>query len=558
MERRRRQRGTAFAYIGVALFAMVGFTGLAVDLGRGYVVKSNLSKAVDAAALAAARRIGEGEQAATDEAVKIFNANFPSGFLGVKSVDSPPQITFTTGADQAYVMTVSSRAVLPTTFMQVVGFTELPVAASGQATRRLVDLAFVLDHSNSLGSQYADVKTAAQQFISYFDSTKDRVSLVMFATSTVVVDAMNTSSRGFDKSSILGHISSSSTGVVSTATAEGLYAGWDQLRSVTTSSQSVLRVIVLFTDGAPNTFSGTFSVKACHGCSAVDPAPKTGALFTYDYPNVHGQGQNNPAVTGLADIYGSPSDMGLHYVSPTNSNYTSGTSTNLQLVNPDIPTMPLVSTHPTHVSSGIPPGFSLYDSSLSGQRVLIGGNGTSYPNHVQNANNASRNLVEIIANAARPDNSGAYPIRIYTLGLGDLLNYEAGSVPETGSSILMRIANDPASPGYNSSQAEGKYYLAADTSQLASAFAAIPNQISRISQYRRAHTGPAVRWRRSPRPPRSHVRAPPCRRARHLVTPPLNPRRQYAFSAPLRDFESASACRTRTRRDLGRHASRQR
>jgi len=187
-------------------------------------------------------------------------------------------------------------------------------------------------------------------------------------------------------------------------------------------------------------------------------------------------------VTGLAEISGTPSDMGLHYVSPTNSNYTSGTSTNLQLVNPDIPTMPLVSTHPTHVSSGILTGFNLYDSSLSGQRVLIGGNGTSYPNHVQNANNASRNLVEIIANAARADNSGAYPIRIYTLGLGDLLNYEAGSVPETGSSILMRIANDPASRGYNSSQAEGKYYFAGDTSQLASAFEAIRNQIIRISQ----------------------------------------------------------------------------
>src|SRR5439155_3090551 len=83
MERRRRQRGTAFAYIGFSLFALVGFTGLAVDLGRGYVVKSHLSKAVDAAALAAARRIGEGEAAATAEAVKIFNANFPSGFLGV-------------------------------------------------------------------------------------------------------------------------------------------------------------------------------------------------------------------------------------------------------------------------------------------------------------------------------------------------------------------------------------------------------------------------------------------------------------------------------------------
>src|SRR5439155_1784335 len=115
IERRLRQQGTALAYIGFYLFALVGFTGLEVDLGRGFVVKSNLSKAVDAAALAAARRIGEGESAATAEAIKIFNANFPSGYLGVSSVQSPPQITFATGTDQAYIMTVSSQAVLPTT-----------------------------------------------------------------------------------------------------------------------------------------------------------------------------------------------------------------------------------------------------------------------------------------------------------------------------------------------------------------------------------------------------------------------------------------------------------
>src|SRR5439155_588279 len=84
----------------------------------------------------------------------------------------------------------------------------------------------------------------------------------------------------------------------------------------------------------------------------------------------------------------------------------------------------------------------------------------------------------------RADTSGA-KIRIYTLGLGDLLNQNGGSVPETGASILMRIANDPASPSFNPSQAEGKYYFAGDTSQLVSAFEAIRNQIIRQSQRRR-------------------------------------------------------------------------
>jgi len=478
MHRGHSQRGTAFAYIGIAMFALVGFTGLAVDLGRGYVIKANLSKAVDAAALAAARGIGEGESAARALANNIFNVNFPNGYLGVTSVQNPPQIAFSDASDQSSVITVSSRAVMPTTFMQIAGFAELGIAAQSQATRRLVDLSFVVDHSNSLASDYDQVKAAAEQFVSYFDADKDRVALMMFATNTIVMDPINTGGRGFNKSSLLNHISGSTTGVFSTATAEGLYAGWDQLRSVPSSSQAPLRVIVLFTDGAPNTFSGQFMVKPCHNCAGA-LVPATGALFTSDYPAADGQG---PAVTGVCQTYGTLSDTFPHYVSPTNSNYTSGRNPNLQFVNLDIPSMPLTSFHPTHVSSGIPTAFNLYDSSLSGQRWLIGGTGTDYPDHVQNANNASRNLAEIIANAARADSSGAQPIRIYTLGLGDLLNQPAGSVPETGASILMRIANDPASPSFNSNQAEGKYYFAGDTSQLATAFEAIRNQIVRLSQ----------------------------------------------------------------------------
>jgi Flp pilus assembly protein TadG len=478
MHRGRSQRGTAFAYLGVTLFALVGFTGLAVDLGRSYVTKSNLSKAVDAAALAAARTIGQGQSAARDEANKIFNVNFPNGYLGVTSVQNPPLIDFSVAADDSNVITVSSRAVLPTTFMRVAGFRDINVAASGQATRRLVDLAFIVDHSGSLSSEYDAVKSAAQQFVSYFDPDKDRVALVMFATSTVIMDPINTGGHGFDKSSLLNHIGGDGIAFVSTATAEGLYAGWDQLRSVSSGSQAGLRVVVLFTDGAPNTFSGQFSVKPCHGCSGA-LVPTTGALFTSDYRLASG---DKPEVRGLGTIYGTPSDTSLHYVSPTNSNYTSGTNSNTLVVNPDIPGLPLASLHPTHSSWGIPTGFNLYDSSLPGQRVLVGGTGSGYPDHVQNANNAARNLAEIIANAARADTSGSSPIRIYTLGLGDLLNQNGGSVPETGTSILMRIANDPASPSFNPSQAEGKYYFAGDTSQLASAFEAIRNQIIRLSQ----------------------------------------------------------------------------
>ena len=72
----------------------------------------------------------------------------------------------------------------------------------------------------------------------------------------------------------------------------------------------------------------------------------------------------------------------------------------------------------------------------------------AYPTQIYNINNAARNLVEIIANAARTDTSGDYTIRIYTIGMGNLVRLQLGTRPETSESMLKRIANDATSPDY--------------------------------------------------------------------------------------------------------------
>ena len=48
---RAREKGIALVYVGVFLVPLLLCTGLAVDLGRGYLVRVALAKAVDAAAL---------------------------------------------------------------------------------------------------------------------------------------------------------------------------------------------------------------------------------------------------------------------------------------------------------------------------------------------------------------------------------------------------------------------------------------------------------------------------------------------------------------------------
>src|SRR6267378_4563421 len=117
-----RQNGFAAVYMAVLLTGLLLFTGLAVDSGRAYVVKAQLSKAVDGAALSAARNLNSGDP--KGEATRVFKANFPVGYLGTSAVTDPTSDPNffdlkTIPATGVNVVTVKASATLPTTFMQL-------------------------------------------------------------------------------------------------------------------------------------------------------------------------------------------------------------------------------------------------------------------------------------------------------------------------------------------------------------------------------------------------------------------------------------------------------
>jgi Flp pilus assembly protein TadG len=473
--------------MGLLMATVVAAAGLVIDLGRVYLVRAHLAKALDAAALVAVRNLGLGQATAQAEADEIFNANFPSGYLGVTG--AAPTFTFGIAPDASIQVTGTSNVTLPTPFTAFLGG-NLTFGSKTKVTRRLVDVAFVVDRSGSIGDAWPEVQDAVQRFTSFFDPANDRLALVMFSGNTIVMDPIRTG-RGFNATSVTNHIQ----GIPcegNTLTSEGIYAGWDQLRAVPVGSQSPLRAIVLFTDGTPNAFVGTFSVSASWGGSSGgwgssgssgSTVSRTGVLSTSDFPRTSGGGTDEPDVRGLYQPYGTATDPDIAWVSPTGSSYSSGRSADLNRVNSLIQRLPLQSTHPVHVSSGIPTAFNLYDAALPGQRALNGGASSGLPNNnVRNANNAARNLAEIIANAARSDTSGAHPIRIYTLGMGDMLNQATGTARETGASILLRIANDRTSASFNPAQQEGKYYYAHDPSELNAAFEAVRDQMIRVTE----------------------------------------------------------------------------
>jgi len=473
--RASKESGFVMVYMAVGLTTLLLFSGVAVDSGRGYLVKSQLSKAVDGAALAAARNLNSGNPKA--EAVRVFKANFPPGYLGTSTSTDPTSAPgfFTSSVNPATglnTVKVSATATLPTTFMQLGGTMEMNVGSTGEATRRMVDLSLVLDVSSSIGWRWGAVRDAARTFVNAFDPLNDRLSLVLFGNGARVIDAMP-STRGFNKTKLMADIPSTLPGG-STNMVEGLYRGWDEVRSVPSGQQSGLRIIVLFTDGASN------SVPADYPAAAGLPR----ALRTWDFPD-NGADPDN-------QTHASPHIDGLYHTETgvASPSYTLTTAWNSTQTVPQVPYLPLTSWHGFHRSSGIPSTFPLQTNALkvdgqpqTSRRALRNWNATAgrFPADVWNINNAARNLVEIISNDVRNDN-GDYRIRIYTIGMGELVRYDLGTRPEKSEDILKRIANDATSPDFNTNQLEGKYYFAQTEAEVAPAFQALQNQIIRLTK----------------------------------------------------------------------------
>jgi hypothetical protein len=371
------------------------------------------------------------------------------------------------------IVTVAATTQMPTTFMKLGGRTSVTVRSVAEATRRMVDLCLVLDVSGSLGHRWPAVRDAARAFVGAFDENHDRFCLATYSSGADVLQQME-STRGFDKTAIQNAIPEELPGGY-TAMAEGLYRGWDELNTVPRGQQSSLRIIVLFTDGAANNVPGIYD---------VSPGSAKG-LATNDFPNNAPDPDNmthdRPALSGLYDTETGIQSPRFDMTVPWNST----------AVHARIQLLPLTSAHAHGRSGRLPTSFPLQTSSLNvngvpqstarglrNQDLATG----RYPADVWNTNNAARNLVEIIADAARSDTSGDYRIRIYTIGMGELLHYLVGTIPEQPEQILLRVANDIDSTEYNNVQVEGKYYFAATEADVGPAFQELQNHIIRLTK----------------------------------------------------------------------------
>jgi Flp pilus assembly protein TadG len=145
------KRGTTAALTAMMMTGMIGAAGLAVDSTRLWLVETRLRTAVDAAALAAARRLTDPTRDA--EATAVFWAHFSQkdgtrGYLGA-TIDEP---VITPDPAQSNRIRVDATATVPTTLFRLLSDETMQRTGSASVQRggNGLELAIVVDQTASM------------------------------------------------------------------------------------------------------------------------------------------------------------------------------------------------------------------------------------------------------------------------------------------------------------------------------------------------------------------------------------------------------------------------
>jgi Flp pilus assembly protein TadG len=259
MKKSRRERGAVLLTIALFLLLLLGFTAIGIEAGRWYLVRAELSKSVDAGALAGAKHLANPHVDPKTLAEQFTQANFPTGFLGTPST-GPGSVQFNVQMLPNGQVHVDGRTQAQPVLAQVVGVRDVPVSSSGMAQKRDVEIMMVLDRSGSMSGQpFEDLKDAAKSFLDHFATTQntDKVGLISYSTSVQVERALGTQFVAPLQDAIDAMSTDAFTNIEDALdTADGP-SGFTPQNGVPAENR-VQQFLVFFSDGRPNTFRWTF------------------------------------------------------------------------------------------------------------------------------------------------------------------------------------------------------------------------------------------------------------------------------------------------------------
>lgn len=246
---RHDEGGAVILFVAASLVIILAMGGLALDMGKGYIRRARMTRAVDAAALAGARVVRDGQAIALQHALSVAQANgLGSGVLNPPEID----IQFGTTIDDETTVLVTALTNERTILANILGHRDLDVVARAQAATPPVDLMLVIDHSGSLktAGAWGDLQDAAKNFVGKFDDSIDQVGMVGFNTRATQRYMMSDNFTNSVQSEIDGMISDGWTN-----TGEALRLANEQYVVGPVRSKSA-KVVVFFTDGRPTAFRG--------------------------------------------------------------------------------------------------------------------------------------------------------------------------------------------------------------------------------------------------------------------------------------------------------------
>ena len=198
----RDPSGNVMAMVAASLFPLLALLGGGIDMGRGYLAQSRLQQACDAGVLAARKRLGNevavnGQipSGVSQAGNRFFNINFRNGAYGTENRQ------FTMTLENDYQITGTATVDVPTTLMNVFGYSTMPVSVDCRALLNFTDLdiMMVVDTTGSMRhtnagdtlSRLESVKGVIRNFYTTINAskaptTKIRYGFVPYATNVNV------------------------------------------------------------------------------------------------------------------------------------------------------------------------------------------------------------------------------------------------------------------------------------------------------------------------------------------------------------------------------------
>ena len=258
-------RGIFTIITGFAVVGLMAFTALGIETGRWYVVRAELSKSVDAAALVGAKNISNPYLNTEDLMEEIGQANFSPGLFGTQGA---AQITGTVEEGIGRVSVVGSVSVLNKITRVVEMQAGVPeghfdttlVASTGAAQQRDVEIMMVLDRSGSMSSAMNDLKDAAKSFIDFFELTQenDQFGLISFASGVVIDFPLGVNFVDDMKTAIDNMSASGGTNTEDSIDQANDVDGFSDQTGVS-GEEKVQQFMIFFSDGNPTAFRGTWT-----------------------------------------------------------------------------------------------------------------------------------------------------------------------------------------------------------------------------------------------------------------------------------------------------------